>query len=59
MISRIVVNLKEAFLSLVERAEENGLKGESFVYLGTMVNSEGGIMMEIKVRLGAANTILA
>ena len=53
------MNLKEAFLSLVERAEENGLKGESFVYLGTMVNSEGGIMMEIKVRLGAANTILA
>jgi len=42
MISRIIVVLKEAFLPLVETAEENGPKGGSFVYLGTMVNSDGG-----------------
>jgi hypothetical protein len=59
MISRIVVDLMEAFLSLVETAEENGLKGESFVYLVTMVNSDGGAMMDIKVGLGSANAILA
>ena len=28
---------------------------ESFVYFGTVVNSDGGVMMEIKARLGAAN----
>jgi hypothetical protein len=27
---------------------------ESFVYVGTVVNSGGGVMMEIKARLGAA-----
>ena len=52
------MDLKEAFLSLVETAEENGLKGESFIYLGKMVNCDGGVMMEIKVRQGAANTTL-
>lgn len=35
LISRIVVDPKEAFLFLVQAAEDNGLKGESFVYLGT------------------------
>jgi hypothetical protein len=59
MISRIAVDLKKAFLPLVETAEEYGLKGESFVYLGTMVNSDGGVMIQMKVRLGAANAILA
>jgi len=34
MISRIVVELKEAFLSLVQAAEENGLKGEIFFLFG-------------------------
>jgi len=28
---------------------------ESFVYFGTVLNSDGGVMMEIKARLGAAN----
>jgi hypothetical protein len=28
---------------------------ESFVYFGTVVNTDGGVMMEIKARLGAPN----
>jgi hypothetical protein len=28
---------------------------ESFVYLGTVVNSDGGVMTEIKTRINAAN----
>jgi hypothetical protein len=85
LISRTAVDLKEAFLSLVQVAEDMGLKinddknkymvtgksttsspmisigcynfqkVESFVCLETVVNSDGGVTMEIKVRLGAAN----
>jgi hypothetical protein len=33
----------------------NFQKVESFFYLGTVVNSDGGVMMELKARLGAAN----
>ena len=85
LISRTAVDLKEAFISPVQAAEDMNLKisenkakymvtgksttssptisighynfqkVESFVYLGTVVNFDGGVMKEIKARLGAAN----
>jgi hypothetical protein len=84
LISRTVVDLKEAFLSLFQMAKDMGLKindvktkytvtgkstissptisigccnfhkVESFVYLGTVVNSDGGVMMEMTARLRTA-----
>jgi hypothetical protein len=57
MISTIVADLKEAFLSLVDSRRKWPERGK-FCLMGTMVNSDGGVMMGIKVRLGAANTTL-
>jgi hypothetical protein len=41
--------------SIISAGCYNFRKVESFVYLWTMVNYEGYVMMEIKARLGAEN----
>jgi hypothetical protein len=53
--TKYMVTEKSTTLSPTISVSYNFHKVESFVYLGTVVNSVGGVMMEIKARLGTVN----